>query len=240
MDFALARPPYRLAPTLRAYSLPRSAWECRRDAPRPCRDADAHPRRCDPCRHVTAPPRDAERRDYTPTRSVGASWLDERGSELPYWLAPTLRVGVSSGRSASLPPCRRAPPPVRPAPCTAAPPAAFPGALTRSHAPRGSVAGTLRVPAAMPTRTPGAATRVGTRPRRHATQSVGASWLEGRGSELPYRLAPTLRVGVSPGRSASLPPCRRAPPPVRPAPMHGRAPRGLPRRVNPTTGRADR
>ena len=83
------------------YSLPRGAWECCRDAPRPCRQVGALSRRCIRCRRTIGLSLDAERRVYTPTRSA-----------LPRVLAPTLRVGVSSGRSASLPPGRCAQPAV--------------------------------------------------------------------------------------------------------------------------------
>ena len=109
------------------YSLPRSAWACRRDAPRPCRRSDA--------------------------RHRGGGLCSSRRPSL----APTLRVGVSSGRSASLPPKR----------CTAPV-----GGLCSSRRPS---------------------------------------------------LAPTLRVGVSSGRSASLPPGRCAQPAVHSVPAHDRA-----------------
>ena len=61
------------------HSLPRSAWECRRDAPRPCRRVGVLSRRCIRCRRTIGLSLDAERRVYTPARSVGASWGMERG-----------------------------------------------------------------------------------------------------------------------------------------------------------------
>ena len=172
-------------------SLPRSAWECRRDAPRPCRQVDAHPRRCIPYRRSAARPRDAERRSSAPTRSP-----DPRSHAL----------------------------------CGA-----------RSHAPRGSVVGTLRVPAAKSMRTHAGASRTGARPHGPATQSVAAPLPRGARILAPTlcaELAPTLRVGVSSGRSASLPPSRCAPAPVHPVPALGRtAPR---RRASQLRSRAER
>ena len=82
------------------YSLPRGAWECCRDAPRPCRQVGALSRRCIRCRRTIGLSLDAERRVYTPTRSVGASWGMERG-RAP---RPCRQVGALSRRCVR---CRR-------------------------------------------------------------------------------------------------------------------------------------
>ena len=129
------------------YSLPRSAWACRRDAPRPCRRSDARHRGGGLC--------SSRRPSLAPTLRVGVS--SGRSASLPPKrctapvgglcssrrpsLAPTLRVGVSSGRSASLPPGRCAQPAVHSVPAHDRAVARRRASGLHSHAERGSELG---------------------------------------------------------------------------------------------------
>ncbi|RKT47649.1 hypothetical protein BDD21_5253 [Thiocapsa rosea] len=111
----------------------------------------------------TAPPRDAERRVYTPTRSVGASWAGSRRQDAGSRRQEAgSRKQEAGGRRQEAGGRRQE---------------AGSRSRTRSHAPRGSVAGTLRVPAAGRCAPP--AVRHGADPRpvppRPATQSVGST-----------------------------------------------------------------
>ncbi|RKT45253.1 hypothetical protein BDD21_2685 [Thiocapsa rosea] len=174
-----------------ASSLPRSAWECRRDAPR--REAGAGASAHGGIRGVGG--RDAERPEAAPTQSVGASWGGawepvggERGSQLGGKrgspararshalrgsVAPTLRVARPeqaprrmAGSAVSVAGTRSVP---KRLPRRAWEPVGGERgspARARSHALRGSVAATLRVarPEQAPRRMAGSAMSVaGTR-----------------------------------------------------------------------------